>query len=621
MNRQVYLSNQAVSIDPQNNVGAGGQAIVVKHGNVALKLWHSPDPDSVAKVQYLLSHHLNLPPTVLVPLDLVRLSPKGKVIGYSMPLLPADFRELAVLFNYKLRLKQNLDLPLALKLLHQASSQLEDIHHQNLVIGDLSGRNIAFVQKSLTTYWYDIDSWVINNLPCPVWTEFFVDPKLVAATHHGQTPDFSFETDRYSFSVILFWSLFLSHPYQGNHQKLTTLEERASKGIWLFDSSVTARPQTPHPETVSDDLLGYFESVFAKSTRPTLPTLSLEELSLHLVLCPACDSYYSATRKSCPSCQHRSPLPEFNLIKLTQLLKASGNLIFTRYQKAKLFAIAYEQDRFYLYIKSAADPVVKLALPPLDPQTRFELLGDSHLITSEAVTGQINIWQIGNPCQLLTTTTSTVFNLNHQLAYRASGEFFYRLAGRQLLASQIRFEQLLERPLPIITSPEQTWFWSDPNSDLLFGLFQVFARQQFWLITRGSRYEVEIPALDQNEQLLDLVVKFSSQSVFLRRLTQKRGRRYLKTYVVDFTGQVIFASSKMASSYPTADIHGCAYDHLTVFLPTDQGLVKEDLKPGGFTLIPKTSRAVTSFDSLVHLGSQKYFLVIRDQSVDYLILP
>lgn len=619
MQRQVYLDGVPITINPDDNVGTGGQAVVIKHNRQALKLWYQPDPNSVAKIRYLLNSPLSLPPTVLQPRKAITDRPNGNIIGYSMSLLPSDFREIAVFFNHKLRLKENLDMPFILKVLRSAVTDLEAISPK-AVVGDLSGRNIAFTKNPLTTFWYDIDSWVINNLPCPVWTEFFVDPNLVAQTLNGQTPRFSVESDRYSLSVILFWSLFLSHPFQGDHPHYTKLYERAQQNLWLFDSSVTPRNLTPKPEIISDDLLGYFEKVFAKRQRLPLPTTELDTLIGNLVKCTSCHSYYYAKRSSCPNCAKKTPLPTFTLIRLSNLVKAQGPLVFTRFQNKKLFTIAREPAGFVLYVKPPADPLVSIPLPHLNDLTRFEIVGEDILVVAEPDSTRLKLYKIANPLTLLLETTSNQFAGNRKLVFRGNSTSLLRLANRQLLVGTLNYGQLVERPLPLNTTPSQTWFWSDPLSDTVFGLFQVFSETQYWLVSNSLRREVEIPSLRMGEQLLDIVVKFDSRSIMIRRLTQYKGQRFIKTAILEKTGKLIKKVTQPASFYPHDQIHGCGYSHLAIFIPTDAGIIREDLSTGLLQSLPKTIKAVSSVDSLIHLGSETHFLVVRDQEVDYLTL-
>lgn len=619
MRRKIYIDGQLVTIDPNDTLGAGGQATVIKHDNLALKLWRQPDPLTLKKVSLLLRKKLPLPPQILQPQVGLTDSPAGQLIGYGMPLLPSDFRELAVLFNRRLRIKQDLRLPLVLDIIEDAAKVLEQIHPFG-VVGDLSGRNVAFVTTpTIKTFWYDLDSWALNGYPCPVWTDFFIDPRFYPEIDRGKLPSFDRLGDWYSLSVILFWSIFYSHPYQGNHSSITTLKDRATRGLWLFDSKVTLPSMAASADIATDELLHYFESLFVKGKREILDQGLLSNYAKSLIKCSACDSLYPSSRPRCPQCSLVSPVTAV-LIKLSTLIQSQGEIVFSRFQAGKLFAITRKKGRFFLLIRSQADPVEEISLPHLPADTRFEIVGDQYLVASLPDTEVLTVYNLKD-LRVPTLVSTTTFSGNRKTVFRGTSRKLLRIASRQLLAGEITPHGLIERQLPIQVSPNQTWFWADPDREVVVGVTRAFDLLQFWLIVKDQRFEFQLEQLPQGESQLDLAVKFSDKSIMLRRLTKSRGKSYIRTEVFDLTGQSLLNLTKEASSYPTDQIHGLAYDHLKVWLPTDQGIVLEDLKSGTFSLIAKTARAVSSADSLHYLGKDSHFLVIRSHQIDYLVLP
>lgn len=619
MSRTIFLNGQPIHLDPSQNVGAGGQATIVKHGDLALKLWHQLDPNAVRKIEFLLRQPLKLPDNILQPKTMITDRPdRGNTVGYAMPLLPKDFREIAVLFNRKLRPILQISLPTAVSLLDHAQQTLQLIHQAGLVLGDVSGRNIAFTTKPLKTFFYDIDSWVINGLPCPVWSEFFLDPLLANIS----PKPFTQLTDWYGFAVIAFWSIYSSHPYHGSHPTVADDQAKARQGLWLFNSQVTPPSFALPPEVIDDDLLDYFEKIFARQLRLPLPSRALNSLTDNLIQCPACDLWYVKTRKRCPGCSKVSPVAKITLVTLHPLITTTEPIIFAHYQQQTLFVISRSSTKLTLHIKGSSTLQQSLSLSYFPPSSRFDIIGDSHLAVSEPGSETINIYDFssGN-LRSLASTTSQIYAGNRQLAFKGTGSGLLRLVGYQLLRGSIRFDQLIETQLPVSTAPNQTWFWADPLSETILGLFRVFNRYQFWVIGPSGRFEVDIPQLPPGQTLIDLTVKFSSKSLLFRRLIQAHGLNQVETFVISLTGQVLGSFTRPLTDYPLDQIHGTAYDHGKAWYSTDQGLIVEDLFAGTFTLVNKTTKAVTAHDQLIHLGGQKHFLVIRDRSVDYLILP
>ena len=108
----------------------------------------------------------------------------------------------------------------------------------NIVAGDIQLKN-ALIYSSTEQYLIDMDSVQVGNLPCPVGTEDFTDPRLWGR-------DFSsfvrrLEDEDYSIAMLVFTVLFCGlHPYATRNGAETLREEILNRNFpYTLDNSNT----------------------------------------------------------------------------------------------------------------------------------------------------------------------------------------------------------------------------------------------------------------------------------------------------------------------------------------------------------------------------------------------
>ena len=108
----------------------------------------------------------------------------------------------------------------------------------NIVAGDIQLKN-ALIYSSTEQYLIDMDSVQVGNLPCPVGTEDFTDPRLWGR-------DFSsfvrrLEDEDYSIAMLVFTVLFCGlHPYATRNGAETLREEILNRNFpYTLDNSDT----------------------------------------------------------------------------------------------------------------------------------------------------------------------------------------------------------------------------------------------------------------------------------------------------------------------------------------------------------------------------------------------
>lgn len=624
MSGRYTLGGRPVNPSLDNMLGSGGQANVIEIQGEAVKWWKSPNKVQIKKVEYLLNNPPKLPgDKFLFPVDPFK-DEAGRLIGYGMNKLPNNFREGGVLFNKTLRRSLNINTPTLLAVLDSHVGDIQKLHSQNIVLGDESGRNFAFVitSKGIKTFCYDTDAYVVAGYPCPVWTEWFLCPDLYGYTSTNQQIPFSETTDWYGCATIVFWSLFNTLPYQQPHVKYQEFREKAERGIWLLDSQVKYPfPLCPRPETVSDNLLHYFEQVFKKHKFLPINRQDLVDYATSLVQCTSCDQYYPNNRPSCPNCSVKTPAIEFSPDhKYEKLIGTRGPILFAKFQSGSLYAVSREKGGYFLHIRPGKGQVVSSLIPlDLNESYRFDILGSEYLVVNPLDSDSLYVAPVSDLENWLTTNTSLYLG-NRQAVFRGTEKGLLRISGSRLMLGEMNNGYLVEETTPTQLPGGQSWIWAEVSGDRIVTLSRSFSVTQFELLSKSNRFEVGIPQLEDGDSQTDIAVMFGTSLVCIRRMVNRKGRSMVLTEIFDNFGKITFSSSHLVSKLPVQDIHKSTFDDGKVYWPTDGGLMVETLKTNSFDLVKNTEKLVSSDDKLVHLGSGTHFLVIHENKVNYLVI-
>ena len=337
--KNVKYENLIISLDEKNSLGAGGEATVIAHNNLAFKLYHDPTPDRIKKLTNFLKLPLKLSNNVASPINIV-YDEKGNPIGFTMPIFK-QCKEVSFVSNKKYRTTQQITSNEVIKLFLNIKETLDSIHSSTLVIGDFNDLNVLF-SKQYKSVFIDVDSFQFGKFPCIVGTELFLDPVLYGV-NLSKKPSFSKETDWYSFAVMLFKSLLLTHPYGGNHKTVNTLYDRAQKKLTVLEKDVIYPTIALNPDTISDELLDYFHKMFSLGQRNELPITYLKNLENNFLQCNLCNTYYFSGRGKCPNCFKTTKAPQVDpsqLIMTNQtdnrkcvsqvLFETDGSILFSK---------------------------------------------------------------------------------------------------------------------------------------------------------------------------------------------------------------------------------------------------------------------------------------------------
>lgn len=274
----------------RNPLAEGGEGCIYEYNGKIIKVFksHIDLKTKEHKVDSLIKQAL--PQCVIKPIDKV-LDNSGRFIGYIMN--KAAGEEFKRLTNKKFCAANNIDTRFVLGLLVKVKTAIEELHRQNIFIGDLNDQNILF-NTAGNIFFLDCDSWAVGGEKCTVAMDLFKDPKL-------KEDNFNENTDNYAFMVLAWKSLTRVHPFGGTMQPDVPITERISNGISVID-----RPDVKIPKTVkawngiSPILLNDFKQTFENGQRNL--TDSMEDMLKHILSCKKCEEWYYDKFSLCPYC-------------------------------------------------------------------------------------------------------------------------------------------------------------------------------------------------------------------------------------------------------------------------------------------------------------------------------
>ncbi len=633
---QVFIDSQRFTLDNSNQIGAGGEATVFKvklNGQwMAAKIYHKPTPQRAKKLEVFLTKSFSLDTgKIALPLYVI-YSQSGQAIGKTvlgpvMPFFTGGFEEVIKLSNKNHRATYLISSKTVAEIFLDGLESIRSIHQNGLVIGDFNDLNVLF--RDFLMLFIDVDSWQFDSFPCPVGTEQFLAPELYNIDL-SKRPVFKPEHDWYSYAVMLFKSLLLIHPYGGNHKSIRTLLERAQKRVSVFNRDVPYPKIALSPDLLTDDLAGVFEDYFSKGKRTPFPENILRKYANSLVECSGCKTYYPSNRNQCPICTARTliivqkPSIVTKGVTVTEFIRTGGPIVFHKVISTTIFVLAYENGKTVLYTKPEGFGADRTELFDELPGAHYEIFGGNTLVANLPNSNDLLLFDLGNhTIKGILTTQSETF-ANRRSVFGTSDNYLLRIVKGSLLYGYLQNGRLAEKPLRSVMS-EQTWFNVKQHDNLgkptVCGFFQVLDRQLFWLTWEGRSYDnLAVGELEPGESQVDLSVRFSSTDVVIRRLTQLKGIRYIRTDVVDSNGKVIYSSPMIKEEkHPNPYLHGLAYSGRRILSASDNGILQESLESNGtIKTFDATKHEIAEGNSL--LPYEGGLLVVTDDSVKHLVL-
>lgn len=575
---KVVINNRRVRLDEQAMLGAGGEALVLRHGSDAIKIYHDPTPARARKLADLLRLQPSLPPQVIFPVQPVFDGAGKEVIGFTMPALPQNLAVLASLGNKNFRATHDVTLCQVANLFLQMHLTVQAIHRAGLVIGDFNDQNVLF--EGGQGMFIDVDSYQFGTHPCPVATEAFLDPQLYSLDL-TTGPRFGPENDWYSFAVLLFRSLVLVHPYGGTHPKVKALTQRARLRMPVFHPEVVYPKPGLSLNFLSDDLAGVFHQIFAGGLRDTFPVQALADYAAQLRECQTCHSYFPATRRFCPACQNvlAFVMPRIKVaagVQAEELVLAVGPIVACRAVAGKLYALAREENMAVLYLKEQHQLARRIALFKWLAGARYEFM-DGYLVVNLPASNELLVLELtAEGAQPLFKTTTSRFN--SQAVFATTERYLYRIAGGMLLRGEIKYGQLAERPLTAVLDG-QTWFEASTTptgQDIITGFGRIFRSWDWFRLEGFERMGLAVTEVAADEAVLDFAAKLHATGSLVLRHTRQAGLDYLRLDGFDSKGKLVFAQQRrLDEADESENLAGALYAGGVALWPTGEGIIKE----------------------------------------------
>lgn len=255
-------------------LGQGGQGFVFEVRRpvgepLALK-WYRPESattEQYHEIQQLVEfgspHH-----RFLWPMSMARASGQAG-FGYVMHLRDGRFLELSYLLSNADRDGKPLNVSFAttIELCRQLSFGFLRLHARGLCYRDISFGNVFFDPDNGNVLICDNDNVGVDNGTGRVLgTPYFMAPEVVSDSTFRTLPNT--DTDRHSLAVLLFYSLLLGHPLEG---------ERTDAGLrdaqWLTRHFGTEALFCMHPDDDSNrpaDIVSQYWAIYPQFLRDLL---------------------------------------------------------------------------------------------------------------------------------------------------------------------------------------------------------------------------------------------------------------------------------------------------------------------------------------------------------------
>lgn len=225
-----------VTLEKRISSGAEGMVFTTDNPKYVAKIYHKGviTPLRWSKLTKMVSMGINSV-GICWPHDL--LFYKGVPVGYTM--ITGKGKTLGNVFDGPDAMMNNFPKWKRVDIVDTLIDLIEKylyLHMHDIVAGDIQLKN-ALLYSSNSVYLIDMDSVQVANLPCPVGTEEFTDPRLWGKNFAGFLRNL--EDEDYSIAMLVFSTLFCGlHPYATRKGAETLREEILGKNFpYTLDNS------------------------------------------------------------------------------------------------------------------------------------------------------------------------------------------------------------------------------------------------------------------------------------------------------------------------------------------------------------------------------------------------
>lgn len=270
------LSGRSVQLGKRVASSGEGTVWQTNISGYLAKLYHTPDPERVQKLQVMVAHPPQDPMqhhnhiSFAWPQDLLK-DGQGNCVGFLMPEVRSS-EKLSSIYNPRLR---NRKAPkFNWYYLHTTAlniaSVVQAIHQKNYVVGDIKPQNILVNNQALVSV-IDTDSFQIRDpetgkvFRCLVGSEGFTPAELLGKELSAL--DQTELHDRFRLGVIIYLLLFGDHPFKGKWigpGESPQPTDLIQQGFWPFapNSLIQPGPNTIPLEIIHSKLQSCFQRCF-----------------------------------------------------------------------------------------------------------------------------------------------------------------------------------------------------------------------------------------------------------------------------------------------------------------------------------------------------------------------
>lgn len=510
MKQIITINGKRIKLTQSQLIQAGGEGMVFRLGNTAVKIYHHPTPQHQAKIQHLLKLTSHLPDKVLAPHTAVT-NANNQIIGLQMPLLPLGSQPMKRLANPAWRQKNTIRASDVAALLTRVHQTIARLHQQQIIIGDLNDANIFFQPSSMIPFFIDVDSYQIDRFPCPVALPTFLDPTLYRIQDFSQATCFTPLTDWYAFTVLLTKSLLGTHPYGGVHSRYKTLAARAQAGLPVWHPAVIYPQRAYPPEILSDDLHHWLDETFSRGQRRPFPLDLLTHYTKQLKTCPQCGQEHPRTR--CPVCQRTipaAPVPPQTAVLYTASPQGSIEAVSVL-PNGRIAAVIRKENTFYWLRMGLGGVTAETPLFNGSPGYSFAIFNGRYLAVNPPGQRQLLILDAQqNPPQQITLLETVAFR--ESAVFAATSRHLYRIAGDWIMRGAVQHGRYLEEAIAT-AHHAQTWFAASPYDEAIAGYHRIFAEYRCFVQTPQGNYDLPLPPPSPGEHLAALRLRFAPGQV------------------------------------------------------------------------------------------------------------
>lgn len=589
----VFLRDKRVRISPAASIGKGGEADIFDLGSgVALKLWKGPEHADVkglpeeerAAAQRLAlvqdkmkAFPRGLPERVVCPIDLVTDKKNTMVLGYTMRLV-AGAESLMSLSEPTRR--RTLGGNALVTTLVDLWRTVAAIHASSVVLGDFNDLNVLVRENE--AHVVDADSFQFGSFPCPVFTERFLDPLICdpAGTRPVPMRPFSAESDWYAFAVMVMTALLCVGPYGGVYrpkEPSKRLQEcqRPLRRVTVFHPEVRyPKPAIPY-RVLPDDLLHAFSMIFERDVRAPFPFSLLE--GLRFTNCSKCGAEHARMR--CPVCDHgvvRECVVVRGQVKATRKFSTSGTILAASWNGSAIEYVVHEHTN---YRREDGTTILR---GPLDGRVRFFLQGKNTFVGRGARIVRMEEGCVLDDLSVDLHAGEPAFAVNDRYAFYVQGGRLWRkrFDRNQSSANVTSLAgHTAESWGDVLAGQTRIWV----GSHVGFGYYRagnVSVAFTFDTEKRGIRDSVRLPW--PNGQIIKATAAIDEDKIWFFIAFATAGRIVHRAVVLSADGTVLGTADAAAGDGSwLGSISGQRAIGGVLFAPTDTGIVRVEIGPGG----------------------------------------